>query len=552
MCASNGIKKYLYCEQVFDRPQGNRARMINHDSTACPNLTALPDEELLLLYLEKHNQEAVIELVRRYQHTAFRVAFSRCGNQEWAEDAVQEAFLLLAQPSFKPSQVTGAFKPWFIGVVSNRAAYKRRYEQRISSRSRSLRYQNEVKAMYANLDAEQRPACNSEMRATLAAALVDLKEDLRVPIMLHYLDGMTQNQVAEIVGITQANVSRRITQGLELLRLRLKEAGLPMTSLALTEWLRTDGLLDAPAGLQAKLSDPSFFENTLRASQRIAPLPTAEARTVFGVTLSAILRVVVLCGAILLGGGLLLHGSPAETPIAPALPVSNNSPVPAALKRKSWDFNTGIPREFASLEVGYTKTGGLDGSGCLELQSKNFIALNLSNMRLPLRISAKLLLPNAKTEVDPTFYARWEAYTTSVLCVQQTQGTEPGDDISDAVWMSFQIVVTRDSIIQVGNQQNVILALPQEGARFLLGSSGNSSHMIDNLCVEEVEDQDVPDIATIRKALERMRAFELPTGAKREIPDLRSPSGSPFTVASSSKESQNMPMKSVKRSKQAP
>ena len=57
-----------------------------------PNPTEIPDGVLIVSVLAGHRDQFA-PLVERYQSALLRVARSRLGREDWAEDVVQETFL---------------------------------------------------------------------------------------------------------------------------------------------------------------------------------------------------------------------------------------------------------------------------------------------------------------------------------------------------------------------------------------------------------------------------------------------------------------------------
>jgi RNA polymerase sigma-B factor len=68
---------------------------------------------------------------------------------------------------------------------------------------------------------------NVEMRAMLRPALQSLSEREQVVLMLRFVAGKTQTEIAELVGVSQMQVSRLISRSLSELRDRLSPESLP-------------------------------------------------------------------------------------------------------------------------------------------------------------------------------------------------------------------------------------------------------------------------------------------------------------------------------------
>lgn len=76
------------------------------------------------------------------------------------------------------------------------------------------RKRNEV-ALY-EIEAEEQ---NKEIDYDLKYALLQLEENLRVPIVLHYIEGFKVHEIAKILSLPQGTVKTRMRQG----RIKLKK-----------------------------------------------------------------------------------------------------------------------------------------------------------------------------------------------------------------------------------------------------------------------------------------------------------------------------------------
>ena len=78
--------------------------------------------------------------------------------------------------------------------------------------------------------AETPSRLDDPMRQKLTLALAGLKEDVRVPLVMHFMQGLSQEEVGKLTGVSQSMASRRIASGLEKLRLRLVGSGVAVWS----------------------------------------------------------------------------------------------------------------------------------------------------------------------------------------------------------------------------------------------------------------------------------------------------------------------------------
>jgi RNA polymerase sigma-70 factor (ECF subfamily) len=172
------------------------------------------DEELVLAYSRRGDRRALEALVERHFASAYRLALRLLGDPGSAEDAAEEAFLGLIRgaPRFEKGR---SFDPWFRTLVLNSA--------RKASRSRLRRDVHErAAARERGFEAAPLPSLEG---AELAEHVARLPLDVRVPIVLHYYDGLSHERVAEVTGCPTGTASSRIRRGLEQLRESLAGAG---------------------------------------------------------------------------------------------------------------------------------------------------------------------------------------------------------------------------------------------------------------------------------------------------------------------------------------
>ncbi len=184
------------------------------------NRTPGLDEAAYARFLESGDPAAMEELVARWHGGAYRLACCLCRNTSLAEEAVQDAFLkLLSRQARFADRGPGSFRAWFLSLVTNSARMVRRAEGR-AGRKRSVPPQDYYHRKGWDLDARTPPE-GGDWRAGLSHALGEIEERWRRPVVLHFLDGMPQKELAAVLGVSQQIVSRRIERGLNLLRMRL-------------------------------------------------------------------------------------------------------------------------------------------------------------------------------------------------------------------------------------------------------------------------------------------------------------------------------------------
>lgn len=198
--------------------------------------------DLLLLqrYAQSRDAEAFAELNRRYAGLVFGVCFRILHNAADAEDVAQDCFFELAHNA---GSITTSLPGWLHAMARSRA---------IDAVRRNQTRQKYEQQAYAPDDAG-REITWAEIAPYIDDALETLPEELRLPVILHYLQGMAQKDIAIRCGVSNATISRRMEQSIAALRDRLRELGVVASVVILAGLLQEHGAVAAPATLLAAL-----------------------------------------------------------------------------------------------------------------------------------------------------------------------------------------------------------------------------------------------------------------------------------------------------------
>lgn len=194
------------------------------------------DGSLLDRWETTGDNQAFMELVARYQGMVYGVCLRIVRDNAKAEDLVQECFLKLTRSRPKGRDSLG---PWLHRVATTTAINEQRSDIRRATR--------EKKYM------ESRPGHESagwdDVNEILDAELNALPDACRAVIVSHYLEGHTQVEVADQLGIPRTTVSSRIQKGLGLLERKLKSRGVVVPAVALFGMMATEMSYATPASL---------------------------------------------------------------------------------------------------------------------------------------------------------------------------------------------------------------------------------------------------------------------------------------------------------------
>ncbi len=150
------------------------------------------------------NSEAFDVLYRNHARRIAGLCYRLLADESGVEEIVQEAFLeaYLQLPKLKNPQ---AFAPWLSTIAV------RKVQQRHSKKAR-------FKAFWQQLSQEAPAAAISIPRPEAFLLLRKLSPELRVPWVLHKVEGFTLPETAERCHISLATTKRRIQKAQERLR----------------------------------------------------------------------------------------------------------------------------------------------------------------------------------------------------------------------------------------------------------------------------------------------------------------------------------------------
>lgn len=180
-------------------------------------LADMPDEEVLVL--SRKHPDAFEVLVNRYEAAFLRKAKSILWNGEDAEEVVQDTFtrIYVYADRYVP-QAGASFSSWGYTILT-RLAYTR-YSKLSKHRGRTQELEPE---------AFERLPDHSDFRDTLSVtnevlvALARLPEQAQRVLRLQFLEGKTQEEIADIEGSSVSAIKTRVHRAKKLFKQAHKE-----------------------------------------------------------------------------------------------------------------------------------------------------------------------------------------------------------------------------------------------------------------------------------------------------------------------------------------
>lgn len=171
---------------------------------------------------------AMERLLTRVQEMAWRFSMSVCGRAADAEDAMQEA-LIKTYRYTSSIREPEAFRPWLHRTVKNACLMSRRRRVNQPKRLESIdpARAGDDSASIDPPDPGRNPeqlTANSRLRGRLQDAMRTLPASQRAVVVLREMQGLSTREVADAMGISEANVKTRLSRARKALQSALEAA----------------------------------------------------------------------------------------------------------------------------------------------------------------------------------------------------------------------------------------------------------------------------------------------------------------------------------------
>jgi RNA polymerase sigma factor (sigma-70 family) len=230
------------------------------------------DEELLARFLDTAgaaSEDAFHALVGRYGPRVLRICRNVLDREHDAEDAFQATFLALARNGASIRDRC-ALAGW-LQEVAYRTALKTR-----ARRSRRRTVERESVAMHPPRDEpddQGERVALAELRPVLHEEVTGLPDKYRLPVVLSYLEGKTNEEVAALLKWPVGTVKGRLSRGRALLRSRLTRRGVALSAGSLL-WALSGSRVEA-----ADVSEELLHRTLRRALEPRIPPEVGESST---------------------------------------------------------------------------------------------------------------------------------------------------------------------------------------------------------------------------------------------------------------------------------
>jgi RNA polymerase sigma-70 factor (ECF subfamily) len=183
--------------------------------------TSTETDEQLMEALDAGDDQALAELVERYQNDIFRFCLHYVKNIEVAKEMVQETFLRIytARSRF---EVSRKFKPWMLCIARNLCLNELKRRKMVQMETleeyASSAREESGEILRAPEDSPYELLLTQERHRYLLGVLDALPEESREIVVLRYFQKLSAREIADIVDSTEGAVRTRLHRILKQMR----------------------------------------------------------------------------------------------------------------------------------------------------------------------------------------------------------------------------------------------------------------------------------------------------------------------------------------------
>jgi RNA polymerase sigma-70 factor (ECF subfamily) len=179
-------------------------------------------DERVIEACQQGDRAAFQLLFETYKDKVFSIAvYSSGGDRALADDVTQQIFLKLFT-AIRQFRGDSEFTTWLYRLVVNACLDERR-------RRRKLLPWGETVAMTkpSEKKPQEKQYARREVSAAVQQAIGELKPKFRLPILLKYIEGLSYEEIASVMGCSKGTVASRLNRGHSQLAKRLSHLNNP-------------------------------------------------------------------------------------------------------------------------------------------------------------------------------------------------------------------------------------------------------------------------------------------------------------------------------------
>lgn len=169
-----------------------------------------PREELVLVRRAQAGDRTAFEdLIRAHARLVWASVYGGVRDPAWTEDLVQDTFLK-AWEVLRDLKQPEAFRGWLLTIA-----------RRLAWRQAEVAGRTDLMAAVPERPIAEAPADPEEAREEVQKALARLPERYRVPVTLHFLNGLEYGAIEKLTGFANGSLRGLVARGVAKLRAEL-------------------------------------------------------------------------------------------------------------------------------------------------------------------------------------------------------------------------------------------------------------------------------------------------------------------------------------------
>jgi RNA polymerase sigma-70 factor (ECF subfamily) len=160
-------------------------------------------------------------LFETYKDKVFSIAVYSSGDREVAEDVTQQIFLKLFT-AIRQFRGDSEFTTWLYRLVVNACHDEQRRRRRWLPLGETVSMSNP-----GEKKPQEKQYARLEVAEAVRAAIGELKPKFRLPILLKYIEGLSYDEIAGVMGCSKGTVASRLNRGHSQLAKRLSHLNNP-------------------------------------------------------------------------------------------------------------------------------------------------------------------------------------------------------------------------------------------------------------------------------------------------------------------------------------
>ena len=175
------------------------------------------DEQQLILEAQAGNNNALAELIKKYEKTVYSFAFKVCRNPEKAQNIMQETFMSMVK-SLKQFDGKSKLSTWLYRITVNHCLmeYRKRKREFVSFDDDDALINESSIADWDSIPSLSIE--NKELKKVLDEAIQKLSPEYRIVFLLRDVEGLSTEETGKITELSVPAVKSRLHRARAFLR----------------------------------------------------------------------------------------------------------------------------------------------------------------------------------------------------------------------------------------------------------------------------------------------------------------------------------------------